>query len=389
MATDSLPQTTAPAQGASLPREPRAWLWEPLLIFGVSRFVLFVLAAFAQSIFPLANKAAPDPYGQPPLLSHWLRWDAGWYLSIVNHGYGFDPVTHIGSVAFYPLYPILVWAVSRLTGDAPAVAVILPNVFFALALIFLYRLVERKLNRRIAQRTVLFLTLFPFAFFYSAAYTESLFLLLATLSFLAAENDRWWVSGILGFLCALSRPTGIILGPTLLLLYLEKRHFQWRKLDWRVLSVGLIPLGTVLYAAYLGLVFSDPFAAFQASEIGWKHYNVFVDGFARLDPFTFGPSDYNFVLALNVLVTVIWILSAIPTFRLLGPGYACFVLLGAALPFSTVTESLGRYVSVVFPTFIVIAYYLRNRTMELYLLAGGAALLALFTVLFADSYWIV
>ncbi|HWC66127.1 MAG TPA: hypothetical protein VG777_08590, partial [Thermoanaerobaculia bacterium] len=44
----------------------------------------------------------------PPL----ARWDSGWYYGIATLGYRYDPAHPQNSIGFYPLYPVIVRAVS-------------------------------------------------------------------------------------------------------------------------------------------------------------------------------------------------------------------------------------------------------------------------------------
>src|SRR5207253_7773676 len=44
-----------------------------------------------------------------PLVNMWSRWDTGWYLEIAKSGYSYRP-GYPSSVAFFPLYPLLIRA---------------------------------------------------------------------------------------------------------------------------------------------------------------------------------------------------------------------------------------------------------------------------------------
>ena len=70
---------------------------------------------------------------------------------------------------------------------------------------------RRRLGAKSALWTVVFLSVFPTAFFFQAIYSESLFLLLSVACFLAARRGRWALAGAAGFLASLTRNTGLLL----------------------------------------------------------------------------------------------------------------------------------------------------------------------------------
>lgn len=365
------------------------WIWEPLVVFGVSRGALFLLAFAGQVLVPLHPGSTVHPSPSSLFLNGWFRWDADWYLSIVIRGYSWDPGAHSGNVAFFPLYPILVSLVGRLIGNFNLAALVASNLCFALALVLLYAFVLARFDRPVARRTVLFVAFAPFALFYGAVYTESLFLLCAVLSFWLVERDQWWLGCLVGMLCSMTRLIGLTLGPALLLLYLQQRKFQPRRIGWNILSLGLIPLGTALYAVYLGIRVGDPLAFYQASLYGWARYNIFVSGLGRLNPSGIHPGNYDLVLGFNLILALLVLIAAIPTFRLVGPAYAVFVVLATVIPLSAGLESLGRYVTILFPFYIVVSYYARGRLATRLIVFGSAGALGLFTVLFVNWYWII
>ena len=54
-------------------------------------------------------------------------------------------------------------------------------------------------------RSVWFLLIFPTAYFLHVGYSEALFLALALGSILAARGERWWLAGVLGAFCWMTR----------------------------------------------------------------------------------------------------------------------------------------------------------------------------------------
>jgi hypothetical protein len=352
-------------------------------VFVCTRLSLFLLAYVAQVL--ITRQVMTGSFVGEPYLHFWARWDAFWYLGIAEHGYwptGGGPE----NLAFFPLFPIMIRAVGNLLGDNGLAGLLIANVCFALALVALYRLVEDRFDRQAARWTIVLLSVSPFAYFFSAVYTESLFLLLTVASFLAAERRRWWLAGGLGMLCALTRLVGAAMGPALLLMYLQARPERWWKVDRHIFAAGLAPLGTVVYMAYQYLAFGDPLLFYGVSIAEWERYQLPARGLGPLNPFAMLQGDYYLVLVMNLAAAVLTLVAVAPVARRMGLGYAAFVLIGTVIPLSAGLQSLGRYVTVLFPTFVMLGLYVRNPLARNLLAVAFSLLLGLCTLLFLNWY---
>ena len=108
--------------------------------------------------------------------------------------------------------------------------------------------------------------------------------------FLSARRGRWMWVGVLGALAGATRSTGPVLALPALMLYVygprEDRpaHFDVRgrpllgrlrpryRLRGDVLWLGLLPVGVVLYGAFLGLSGGDPLAPLHAEGVWGRHF---------------------------------------------------------------------------------------------------------------------
>jgi len=358
---------------------------EPLAVFLTTRGCLLVLAYAATALFPKTAYAAKAwPFGG--LFDPWVRWDSAWYLQIASEGYVYRPEAQASTVAFFPLYPLLIRVAAPILGGPVSAGLVISDVALALALCCLYQLAARRFDRDVARRSALLLSCYPFAYFLGAVYTEGLFLLLAVAAFWLAERRRWWLAGLAAGLAGATRLVGATLGPALGLLYLEQRRYRPREVRPDALALGLAPLGLLVFTLYQYLAFGDPFVTLKSA---WGYYNLFEQGPGRLSLSGFGPGNYDLLLAVNLAVAVLWLLAVVPVFRLLGPAYATFVLLSTLIPLSHQLESLGRFTSVLFPVFVVVAYRVRGRLSFGLLLSASALLLSVLTVLFASGYPVV
>jgi hypothetical protein len=167
------------------------------LAFFVTSFlsVLFVLSDFSKQSMPLFT-----------LWQAWHHWDTGNFLVVAVHGY-----TAAHQTAFFPLYPIFERIVMFVTGNPFTAGLIISDVAGLVMLVVLYRLVEEDFDAERAYRTVLYLSVFPTAFFLAAAYNESLFICFALFSFYYMRHGNWWLAGLFGFLATLTRSSGLFL----------------------------------------------------------------------------------------------------------------------------------------------------------------------------------
>lgn len=195
------------------------------------RIAASLWAAIIIGLFPLATTNDQVPADLAAAVPHenlvsawiiepWFRWDTQWYTAIAREGY-----VREGATAFLPLYPTLIGTLGRaLAGEYLLAALIISNMAAVAALALLHLLVTERYGKRIANRTLVYLALFPTSFFLVAAYTESLFLALVLAAFGLAGRERWLLAGMCGFLAILTRWQGAALIPALVWMYVEKRR---------------------------------------------------------------------------------------------------------------------------------------------------------------------
>jgi hypothetical protein len=189
-----------------LARERLARALPTLITVAIWVALLFAWSYAAQNL-PVTPREgwAPDLTRRAPPLA---RYDSGWYLRIAEHGYGTPPAPGDRSEhVFFPLYPALVAAVSWAFGGNTFAAGLGVSVAatFAAALLFVAEGRRRGFGDVGARHALLFLLLFPTAFFLVAMYAESLFLLLALLAFASIARRRFVAAGLFAALAGLTR----------------------------------------------------------------------------------------------------------------------------------------------------------------------------------------
>jgi Gpi18-like mannosyltransferase len=135
------------------------------------------------------------------------RWDTAFYHSIATAGYRHDPaIFQHENIVFFPLYPLLMrWGGALLGGHPLLAGLLISLAAFTVAIALLYRLAVLEVGEAHAGAVVLLLSTFPFALFYSAVYTESLFLCLTVGAFYAMRRGRLGWVVLCGLAAGLSR----------------------------------------------------------------------------------------------------------------------------------------------------------------------------------------
>ena len=272
----------APLRRAALPPPERqegreAGAGETAAVFGGAMLfrLLVFLAVCAVALVMLGNR---DGRG---LLSLWEKWDGFHYVRLVEQGYG--GYTEDGQhyfLVFYPLYVWLVRLVRLAVGDTVLSGLLVSFFCYAGGCAYLYRLAFREYGRAVAWRTVVFLSVFPFSFFFGAMMTEGLFLLTTAAGLYHIRRHQWLRAGIWGALAALTRMHGLVLiGAALAELIQSRRLFALRGAELkrnlravlcRLPLIFLPMLGTVVYLCLNYAIDGNPFAFTAHQQARWS-----------------------------------------------------------------------------------------------------------------------
>jgi hypothetical protein len=332
------------------------------------RVVLSLWAALVLAVVPadVGLDSLAQPYlGSKPvvggvsewLLGPWQRFDTTHYVHVAREGYRVDePVFSIR----LPLYPLLIrWLGALFWGEYRylAAALLISSTATVGYFLVFAALARDALGLEQGSQALLYLSVYPWAFFLLAGYAESLFLFLTTLTFWAALRRRWWVAGVCGALAALTRIQGAVLVFPLFLEALRQRRFRIWPMSWEVLwsllpglatvgfvlwrsAAGFQPLPTV-YAAHMHNHPASPWTsllqALQSLCSGGGHINDYLDSGAAL-----------LFLALTLIA---W--------RRLSPVYALYMSGVWILSVSHVQDlhpliSVGRHMLSLFPAFFLL-----------------------------------
>lgn len=338
-----------------------------LPIFLVTRLGVLAAGYVALSAFGWASGQPPGRFSDNELLNLPYRYDVGWYLSIARAGYQWDPAsTGQQSIAFFPGFPLAVRAVSAITRLSVLPAAMIVTFGAALgAFVYLYRLARQDLDDDRATAAVLFVATYPFAVFFSTAYTESLFLLATLGAWFHCRRDNPLRSAGWGLLAGLTRPNGGVLSVPLGIIALQSLLADRRKGPGitvrgaaRRSAVAAMPaVGMLMYSAYLYRLTGHPFAWSAAQQAWGRQYTPLSRVIAEWwrTPLFFA-SDVGATAMVDYAtgwIVIVLLCLTVPVYRRLGLPAAVLVIVWLVPPLlAGGVLSMGRLTSVVFPVFI-------------------------------------
>ena len=326
------------------------------------------------------------------IISIWKTWDTQHYIKIATYGYTNRIIDDRNIlIAFFPFFPLLIKVFSFVFRDYLLSGLIVSNLSYIAAVYYLYKLVLLDYDKDDAFRSVIYLSIFPTAYFLHAAYTESLFIALTVASFYYARKDKWAISGVLGMLSALTRVTGIIILPILLIEYLYQKKFKIENIRKDVLWIFLIGLGILIYLGINYITFDDPFKFLEIQREHWKMKLALpTKGLIYAYKGTnWGSPQYSMGMGWLQLVFVITgLILIIYSFFRIRLSYSLYALVNWLVITSTsYWVSIPRFMLTFFPIFIILALLGRRKEINYAIIFLSLIFYALFLSLFIWFKW--
>jgi mannosyltransferase PIG-V len=382
----------------------RPHLADALRAFFLTRPAVFIVALAA--VITLGITSTPGfVLSREPLDNLPARFDAGWYGGIALDGYTWDHTfQRQRNIAFFPALPLLMRPVGAALGmyeDGPsrerrmlrglwAGAVISLAAFFW-ALYYLSRLASDLIGPDRASAATLLLAAYPFAVYFNAPYTESLFLLgSAAASYHFLRRD-WIAASAWGLFAGLSRPNGCFLAVALAVLAFEREKGKGKReapsavrnadRPFEVfvqLAVAAMPaIGMLLFTLYLYQLTGGVWFAWARSHEAWGRS---FEGLAPIVSFFEALRDESWLQlivnnpynAINATGVIFALVMTYPVFRKLGLAWGVFVLINLLPPLAAGgLLSTGRLTSTLFPLFLAFAAILPARAVPGWVAAFG------------------
>ncbi|MGN0107579.1 MAG: glycosyltransferase family 39 protein [Hominilimicola sp.] len=373
------------ANKACSPSEEKTTTREYLYIFlgaVIFRIIILLLGWLACGIFSEKNIPNFIDY-----LEKWNIWDGPHYLEIAANGYSH----HIEEgqylmLVFFPLFPLITRIFHYIIPNYTVAAITVSTLCYAGGCTLMHRLVTIDYSKSTAMKSIIFLSVYPFAFFFGSVMTESVFFLFVIATFLAIRNHKWLLAGILGMFAALSRSVGVLMIIPAAVEWVQHeqpisliRDKKWKLLGHKftaVLPVLIMPIGTLIYLFINYKTTGDAFIFKQYQSEHWSmNLQFFGKTLRALWEYVTRPGyDWSTIscmfipelLALPILAAII-----LYSTRRTRSLYVIFMLIYYAFNAAASWPlSLSRYLSCMFPIFWIAAEFTdRHKWLELPLTA--------------------
>ncbi|MGN6562507.1 MAG: hypothetical protein ACTHMU_07595, partial [Thermomicrobiales bacterium] len=294
--------------------------------------------------------------------SVWRQWDACWYGQIAVAGYLPDNP----SVAYLPLYPVLMRLASiPLAGNLTLAGLLISSLAYIAAVVGLYVLVCYDFDCTIARRSILYLSLFPSAFYLFMPYTEALFLALTIWALYAARQGKWLWVALGALLASLTRTQGCLLViPIAWEIVCHRGRASNSGRHWQAALALIAPIaGELAFLVYSKVTTGWTMLSAQSAQWGatyqppwlllWHSWQTII-------------AAGSIIETLNLTLLILFAALALVGLRYLPLSYNLYVapqiaLLTIRQMAFTPLASATRYLLVLFPVFIVLALVCHNR----------------------------
>lgn len=333
------------------------------------RIFIYLLAVPIMIIFIKKSAVSFDDY-----LSIWQKWDATNYIRIAESGYSYvEDGKHL-TLVFFPLYSIIMRIFNIIFGDMRLTGLIVSTLCYSTACGYIYALTSLEYNKSIAKWTVIFLSVFSFSFFFGGIMSESTFLLMTTMTFYYIKTHQWGKVAIFGALSAMSRLIGAAAALPAAIEWCEEykpfkliKEKEWRKIGELILKKGIfivaILSGTLVYLAMNYITTGNAFQFMEYQKTNWYHENCY---FANtVVSILKNAVDVNIDIMLRmsiwlpsavilVLATALLVYSAFRHKAKYVLYFAAYLIINTSV---TWLISLPRYMSALFPMFIILSEF--------------------------------
>ncbi|CAN5330586.1 hypothetical protein BH09CHL1_BH09CHL1_24410 [soil metagenome] len=368
----------------------------------ITRVLLAIASWFSLRVIPrpeyLFEKLPDSFFPGNPAIDGWVRWDSSHYIALARFGYGGDNPSAGGGWGFFPLYSLLMRGLTEIlflpaTDRNLAIAgLVIANLCFIGLVVLVARWCAELYGDHAARTTVVLLCLSPFAYFFNAVYTESLFVLLVVGTLMLASKNRWMAAGLVAGLATGTRLVGLALIPALLLLAYRRKASL---LDV-VTSIGLSCYGILAFGVYSAFETGNPFEYFDAQSEwgGWtEHVRRYAELFIKHPRETINGDPLNLVILFNVMLLIIALAWLPSVWRRTDAGVALFTTLIVVIQGAMTWVSLGRYLLPAIGVYFVAGRWLadpkRSPWTREWVTAASAIAITTLTILFAHGFWVI
>lgn len=337
---------------------------------------VYLVAFLGYQLFP------KEPvFGKTSFTLSLSNWDGGHYLGIAQNGYIND-----SQYAFFPLYPILIRAVTEILGSNYYFAALFVSLVSMFGNLVLFRkLLKIDYPQVISKKAFLYWLFFPTSFFLLAAYSESLFVFFALGAIYFARKKMFLLASIFAIFSGLTKFFGVAV-----VLALWYEAFVVNGFKKGTIPVLLAPLGLIAYSGYLVFAKGDPLF-FLAAQSNW-HRVLSFPGIGVWQSwnsiFSNNLNIKTFLAFLEIIFFIFGVGLIFRSFRFIRRSYFIYSVSVIAIPLFTPTlMSINRFLVLAFPMFIVIAL-VKKKWLTISYIILSLSLLAVYLSLYINGFWV-
>ncbi|HLY48863.1 MAG TPA: hypothetical protein VKR21_06660 [Solirubrobacteraceae bacterium] len=363
------------------------------------RFQFAVLVYLGTRILLILLAVVESGVRHHTLIKEFENWDGGWYRALATGGYPHHPFHGQTTLGFFPLYPAVVWLVSRPLlfvahpqwHAAVIAGLIVSGIGGLIAAILIQRLADGWWGEAAGRRAVALFCLFPGSVVFSMVYAEGIMIPLAIGCILALQRRRWLLAGVLAALATASEPEAAVLVLVCAVsagLELRRHGLASHRAHRSLLAPALAPLGLIGVVAFLWAWTGTPLAYWNAQHYGWNerfdplalpHLAIRLAHQISFAHFNHPTINLNWPVGLIGAVLLACLLVLMLRIRRTISPEAWVWTLGVG--FIAVTSEWvppnPRLLITAFPALIVLAYYLKRRAYGWLLAVNGALLIGM------------
>ncbi len=335
-----------------------------------------------------------------------LRWDGVRYVTIAEHRY-----TTSASTVSFPLYSLMIRGLGWIVQSPVVAGVLISLTSFAVGLTLVHRIAREEIGPRAADATVLLLAFAPLSFFFTAIYTESLFLALSVGAIYLARQQRFALACVVAAGATLTHIDGVLLIAPIAIMYqrsLRRSSARARLWSRGLLPFALPPLAIVAFFVYLHAhgwswlapitnqnmanydryTATTPVMLWKATEYGISGLWQTLHGVRPIAPTAAAPFSLAFQNVIYLMVLVIALASLVAAWRRLPKEYAIYATLAIIVCTWSATagrplEAFDRYMLPIFPLWMGAAAWLEERRLTSVVLKLSTTALIFYTIAFA------
>jgi hypothetical protein len=290
-------------------------------------------------------------------LAIWQRFDANWYISVAENGYG----GIAGDDHYPPLFPVLLRLLQPVFGSTFLAGLFISHAATLYAIKLLHDTFTQWGGNLLAGRSTLFVLIYPTSFFLFSVYTESLFLVTALLALQQMRKRAWAWSGFWIFCAILIRLQGAALILPMIFLMWQDRPFLRRPAHW--FGLVLPAAGGLFYLFLRSRQITDGTIPFVESDWHarlvppWETYRYAIE--------TLLAGRATFIDTLNWVILTLMIILLIAGWRRIPLEYNLFSTFSLLIILIRIVEtqpliSMSRYSLTLFPSFYVLGMAAEN-----------------------------